>query len=309
MTERLPLAAAAAALALAGACAAPALAQTRAGAVPWLDAPVAGPASDPAAANDAAPACAAGDLAVTPGQQGAWHGFATQELRLAKTSPGTCVLQGAPALALVAEDGRGPAAATSAPPEVAERRIALSSATDALILVGTPGTCDAAAGERREVSRRLELAPAGGGTIAVEGVQVDTLCGPARVVYLEAVADEGRQAAPAAEAGPATARLEAPATAARGQPLHYVVTLTNHGNAALALAPCPSYAQSLHVEGRSVESRYLLNCAAAGARIAPHASVSFDMQAAVPADLQGSNVKLSWTLQDGPGAGTIAALH
>jgi len=305
MTQRLPLATAAAAIAFAGACAAPsALAQTRA-TVPWLDAPVAAPAGPAAEPRPIAPACAASDLAVVAGQQGAWHGFATQELKLSKTGAGACALAGAPALALVGDDGaRRPVPASEAPAEVAGRSVTLSKDTDVLLLVGAPGTCDAAAGERREVAHRLELAPAGGGTIAVEGVHVDTLCGTARVVYLESVA---------AEAGPAgaalTARLEAPATAVRGQALRYVVTLTNHGDAPVALAPCPSYAQSLHVEGRSVEGRYRLNCAGAGERIAPHASVSFDMRAAVPADLAGANVKLSWTLQDGPGVGTIAALR
>ena len=229
-------------------------------------------------------------------------------MKLSTTGTGACVLPGAPALALVGDDGaRRPVPATEAPAEVAGRSVTLSAGTDALLLVGAPGTCDAAAGERREVAHRLELAPAGGGTIAVEGVHVDTLCGAARVVYLESVVDEPRQAGPAGTA--LTARLEAPATAVRGQALRYVVTLTNHGDTPVALAPCPSYAQSLHVEGRSVDSSYRLNCAGAGERIAAHASVSFEMQAAVPADLAGSNVKLSWTLQDGPGVGTIAALR
>jgi hypothetical protein len=318
MTQRHPLASAAAAAAivsLAWASTGPtALAQGGAPTVPWLDAPAAAPGLAPVAPAVAAPPCAAGDLSVLAGQQGAWHGFATQELRLSKTGAGACVLAGAPAFTLVGEDGtRRAVPAGAAPPEVAGRSVTLAPAADALLLVGAPGSCDAAAGERREVFRRLELAPAGGGFLAVEGVHVDTLCGEARVVYLESVVDEARHAAqadPAAAARRAlTARIEAPATAVRGQPLRYVVTLVNHGDTALALAPCPSYAQSLHVEGRSVDSRHLLNCAGAGGALAPHASVSFAMQAAVPADLAGSSVKLSWTLQDGPGVGTIAALR
>jgi len=235
-------------------------------------------------------------------------------LKVSKAGAGACVLAGAPALALVADDGsRQAMSALQTPAEVSARSVTLSAEGDAVLLVGTPGTCDAAAGDRREVAHRLELAPAGGGTLVVPGVQVDTLCGPARVVYLDADVDEARQVARATPEAAArralTARLQAPATAVRGQPLHYVVTLTNHADTPIDLSPCPSYAQSLHVEGRSVDSRYRLNCAAAGGRIAPHASLSFDMQAAVPAELAGANVKLSWSLEDGPGVGTIAALR
>ncbi|AKJ30195.1 hypothetical protein AAW51_3504 [Caldimonas brevitalea] len=54
---------------------------------------------------------------------------------------------------------------------------------------------------------------------------------------------------------------------------------------------------------------FRLNCAAAGGQIGPNSSVSFKMEAAVPADLPGEHVKLSWVLQDGPSAGTIARLR
>jgi hypothetical protein len=314
MNHRFPLAAVA--LAAVVLCAtSPALAQ--AAAVPWLaqPAPQAAPEAQAVVADHA---CAAGELEVRAGQQGAWHGYATQELRISKRGPGACTLPGAPALALVAPDGtRQAARVDESAPALASRRIELSDDTVAVLLVGTPGSCEAATGTVRRVARRVELAPLGGGSIGVDGVHVDTLCGAATVLHLDAVFDEARHAARAAAGGTPVqvaleslaARLEAPATIPRAGTLHYVVTLTNDSATPLSLAPCPSFEQSLHVEGRSVDSRWRLNCAGAGGQIAAHSSVSFDMEAAVPADLAGEHVKLSWVLQGGPSAGTIAELR
>jgi hypothetical protein len=295
----------------------PGAAFAQAAAVPWLAQPAAeAPPEAPGIVADHA--CAASELDVRAGQQGAWHGYATQELRIAKRGAGACTLPGAPALALVAPDGTRQAARVDESAQAAaSRRIDLSDDTVAVLLVGAPGSCEAAAGPARRVSHRLELAPLGGGSVAVDGVHVDTLCGAATVLHLDAVFDEARHAArAAAENTPPRvaldslgARLEAPEIAPRGGTLHYVVTLTNAGEQALPLSPCPSYEQTLHVEGRSVDSHWRLNCAGAGGEIAAHSSVSFEMEAAVPADLAGGHVKLSWTLQGGPAAGTIADLR
>jgi hypothetical protein len=316
MNQRFPFAAGA--LAAAVLCAGvPGLALAQAGAVPWLAQPAAEAAPE-APGPVADHACAASELDVRAGQQGAWHGYATQELRIAKRGAGACTLPGAPALALVAADGtRQAARVDESASALASRSIDLSDDTVAVLLVGAPGSCEAAAGPGRRVSRTIELAPMGGGAIVVDGVHVDTLCGAAAVLHLDAVVDEARHAARASAAGTPggvalealVARIEAPPTVRRGGTLRYVVTLTNEGESALALSPCPSYEQSLHVEGRSVDSRWRLNCAGAGGEIAAHSNVSFEVEAAVPADLAGGHVKLSWALRGGPAAGTIADLR
>ncbi|AKJ28025.1 hypothetical protein [Caldimonas brevitalea] len=321
MIQRIPFAtgALAAAVLCAGATGA-AWAQAADAAVPWLDQPAPEAATTLAAAAPVADHdCAAGEIKVTPGQQGAWRGYATQELRISKVGPGACALTGAPALALVAGDGKRQAARVhDVNPALATRRIEVTEDADVVLLVGAPGSCEAATGPQRRVTRQLEITPTGGGAVVVNGVQVDTLCGGASVLHVDQVVDERRRAARTAAAAAArphatldalSVKLEAPATVARGQKLRYVVTLTNESASPLPLSPCPGYQQSLYVEDRSVDSRHRLNCAGAGGQIAPHSSVSFEMQATVPADLAGEHVKLSWVLRDGPSAGTIAALR
>lgn len=286
------------------------------GVVPWLNRPAAAPAPAQAAAPAPAQhACSASDLKVVPGQQGAWRGNATQELRITNRSTESCYLPGAPSLELHHPDAF---VEPVSPAAAAQQRIDLAPDEDAYILLGTPGACDAAIGPERKVATRLKLFPRGGGNLTLDGVHVDTLCGPARVLQMEAIQDESKQAAKAAANAAAagkslglrqlTAAISAPASVARGETLRYTVTLTNPTDAAITLAPCPSYTQSLNSEGLSQNSTYLLNCAGAAGQIPVGSSVSFAMEAAVPADMTGQGVKLSWSLQDASSAGTIIPL-
>jgi hypothetical protein len=208
----------------------------------------------------------------------------------------------------------------AAPAEVAQERIDLAPDDEAYMLVGTPGACEAAIGPKRNVATRMKLFPRGGGDLTLEGVHVDTLCGPARVLQMEVVQDEPRQAAKAAANAAAAGRplglheltgaITAPESVARGETLRYTVTLTNPTNAAINLAPCPSYTQSLYTEGRTQSSTYMLNCAGAAGQIPAKSSVSFAMEAVVPADMTGQGVKLSWSLQqDALSAGAIIPLR
>lgn len=279
------------------------------GVVPWLNKPAAKVAA-PAAPAPAQHACAASDLKVVPGQQGAWRGYATQELRITNSSTESCFLLGA-SLELHHPDAF---VEPVSPAAVAQQRIDLGPDDDAFILIGTPGSCDAAIGPERKVATRLKLFPRGGGNVTLEGVHVDTLCGAAKVLQMQALQDEPKQTAKAAAAGKSqglrelTASLSAPESVARGETLRYTVTLTNPTSAPIQLAPCPAYTQSLNSEGRSQDSSFTLNCAGAAGVIPAGSSVSFAMEAAVPADLAGQGVKLSWTLQDGHSAGTIIPL-
>jgi hypothetical protein len=97
--------------------------------------------------------------------------------------------------------------------------------------------------------------------------------------------------------------------ASPGATLHYTVTLSNPTAKAISLAACPAYTQSLYADGKAVDTTLRLNCGPAGAQIAANASVSFDMQAQVPAALAGGTLKLSWKLQDGPGVGKLINLR
>jgi hypothetical protein len=288
--------------------------------VPWLNQPAAGSASAPAAPAPAQHACAASDLKVEPGQQGAWRGYATQELRITNRSTESCYILGAPSMELHHPDAFVETVApATAPAKVAQQRIDLAPDDDAYILVGTPGACEAAIGPERKVATRVKLFPQGGGNLTLDGVHVDTLCGPAKVLQMEAVQDEPKQAAKAAANAAAagkslglrelTGAITAPESVARGETLRYTVTLTNPTNAAIKLAPCPSYTQSLHTEGRTQNSTYMLNCAGAAGQIPAKSSVSCAMEAVVSADMTGPGVKLSWSLQDALSAGAIIPLR
>ncbi len=99
-------------------------------------------------------------------------------------------------------------------------------------------------------------------------------------------------------------KLEAPSRAQAGQVLGYAVTLQNEGQQPLALDPCPAYTVAVG-NGDAVGGAYeqlLLNCDAAPASIAVGASVRFELQLPVPADVQGKAV-LRWDLSQYPGDG------
>lgn len=290
------------------------------GVVPWLNQPAAELASAPAASAPAQHACSASDLKVVPGQQGARHGYATQELRITNRSTESCYILGAPSIEIHHPDAFvEPVSPATAPAEVTQQRIDLAPDDDAYILMGTPGACEASVGPERKVATRVKLFPRGGGNLILDGVHVDTLCGPAKVLQLEAIQDEPKQvtkpAANAANVGKSlglrelTGAITAPESVARGETLRYTVTLTNPTHSAIKLTPCPSYTQSLHTEGRAQNSTYMLNCAGAAGQIPAKSSVSFAMEAVVPADMTGLGAKLSWSLQDTLSVGTIIPLR
>jgi hypothetical protein len=91
--------------------------------------------------------------------------------------------------------------------------------------------------------------------------------------------------------------------------LRYTVTLTNPTAAPVSLAACPAYTQSVYADGKSLDTTQRLDCGAAGGQIAANASVSFDMQVAVPAELGAGSGKLSWKLEGGPGVGKMIGLR
>lgn len=289
-----------AALSLAGFLSSPALAV-----VPFLRTPAPAPAAQPAAAP-AIRACATTDLQAAVGATGAHKGFATQELRLTNRAGQACYLTGAPAIALhphnaaAQEVARHPNGAANL-----QARTDLAPGDTAVVLIGAPGACDAAIGPERKVSTRLQVSLPGGGAHALEGAHVDTLCGAATVLHLHV---EPAPAAPARLAQLESAiRLEG--RPMPGSELHYTVTLTNPTSAAISLAPCPSFTQSLFGDVGLGSSTLRLNCEAAGNQIAAGASVAFEMLLSVPAHVAADTAKLSWKLEDGPGAGTAVPLR
>jgi hypothetical protein len=282
--------------------------------VPWMNQPAAEKAGAMPTAAPVARPCAGGDLRVGAGAAGAYRGLATQEVRLTNIGTDACQLTGFPNVQLLpANEAPQTVGASDVAPQLANERVDLAPGDEVVMLLGTPGVCEAANKPQRKVSKRLQLALPGGGLKVLEGVHIDTLCGRATVVQFQAVRNEAAANAKSLKLGSSlnqlTGTLRAPDDATRGSTLHYIVTLSNPTGNPISLASCPTYTQSLYADGKAADSTLRLNCVAAGAQIAANASVSFDMQAQVPADLAPGNLKLSWKLQDGPGVGKIINLR
>ncbi|MFL6672193.1 MAG: DUF4232 domain-containing protein [Massilia sp.] len=258
--------------------------------------------------------CAAGDLRIVAGPAGAYRGLATQEIRLTNVGTDACHLAGFPNIQLLpSNEAPQTVGASDVAPQLANERVDLAPGDDVVMLLGTPGSCEAANQPQRKVNKRLQLALPGGGLKVLEGVYVDTLCGRATVVQFQPVRNDAaanaRAPKPASALNQLTGTLSAPDEVTRGSTLHYVVTLSNPTANPISLGSCPAYTQSLYADGKAADSTLRLNCGAAGAQIAANASVRFEMQAQVPADLAAGNMKLSWKLQDGPGVGKIINLR
>jgi hypothetical protein len=266
------------------------------------------------AAPAAARACTAADVKVSAGPAGAYRGQATLEIRIANTGTEACHLPGFPGVQLQpANEAPQTVGASELAPQLAGSRLDLAPGEEAIVLLGTPGSCEAANGPQRRVSKRLQLALAGGGVKALDGVHIDTLCGRATVMRFERVESEGAARATAMKQGGAlsqlTGSISAPDEASRGGLLHYTVTLNNPTAAPVSLAACPSYTQSLYADGKSADTILRLNCSGAGGQIPANGSVSFDMQVAVPAGLAAGSGKLSWKMDGGPGVGKMIGLR
>ena len=284
--------------------------------VPWLNQPAPAQAES-MQASVSAPLrlCAAADLHIVLGQKGARHGFATQEIRISNLSADKCTIDGIPDTQIL-PDNAAPQTlgAHDLKPQLASTRIDLDAGQEAILLIGTPGSCDAATRPQRKVATRIQLALPGGGVKKLDGAHVDTLCGRASLLRFDA----GHHNAPAVAALSATGNAQlsqlsgvvaTPDTVNRGDTLRYTVTLSNPTDAPVSLAACPAYTQSFYADGKIVSNTLRLNCAATGAQIAAKSSVTYEMQLPLQADLLAGNAKLSWALQNGPAVGTMLNLR
>ena len=97
--------------------------------------------------------------------------------------------------------------------------------------------------------------------------------------------------------------IVAPSTATPGELLTFTVTLTNLGSTAAPLDPCPTYSETLVVNGAALKppayQTYVLNCAALGPSIAPGASVLLQMRYAIPSDVAPGPLELLWGMDPG----------
>ncbi|HEX8612782.1 MAG TPA: DUF4232 domain-containing protein [Telluria sp.] len=286
--------------------------------VPWLNQPAPAPAQNMEAALPAPlRACTTADLHIILGQQGARHGFATQEIRLSNRSAEPCAIAGIPETQILPDNAAPQTVSVQdATSELATQAISLAPGQSGMLLIGTPGACEAATKPGRKVVTNMQLALPGGGVKKLDGVHIDTLCGGASVMRFETVPHNGAgldERSPMGRGQAPLAQLSGVVTAPdhvnRGATVHYMVTLTNPTAASVALSPCPAYTQSFYADGKIVSNTMRLNCAASGAQIAANSSVSFEMQLPLHADLPAGAAKLSWVLDQGPSVGTLLNLR
>lgn len=113
---------------------------------------------------------------------------------------------------------------------------------------------------------------------------------------------------PAIPADELKASLEFPEPATPGQPLHYVLVLTNLTSSAIELTPCPTYQERLGWKDGTVVEEHVLNCVAVGP-IAPGQSVRFAMVIDAPASLlPTSEAGIVWILDPNYSEGFIPPL-
>jgi hypothetical protein len=88
---------------------------------------------------------------------------------------------------------------------------------------------------------------------------------------------------------------DTPPSVRRGSTLVYDVTLTNTSHLGYVLDPCPNYVEILGA--KAAVANFQLNCSPVG-DIAPGASVTFQMNLAVPVNVPLGASTLSWSLID-----------
>lgn len=273
--------------------------------VPWLDEPAVMPSSQAMQPSPAQP-CSRADLQLVLGGAGAYHGQATQEVRLLNRSDARCRLDGTPTVEFASPRGWQAVANTL----VDQTAIELPPRATLGVLLGTPGACDATIGPARQVVQRLRvIAP--GGVMEATGAHVDVTCGAPRVLRID---QHGPRVSPPAAGSlqVLTAELSAPGMTSAGSIMNYAIVLKNPTDQPVALASgCPAYEQVLNTaDGLSESSTLRLNCAGAGDAVPAHGELQFEMRATVPAGAgHEGGIKLSWRLAHGPAAGAVIPLR
>lgn len=275
--------------------------------VPWLDLPATPPSPTSAAGRPTAAACAAADLsAAVAGGAGAAGGHIGYRVTVRNVGQRRCTLTG-PAV-VSGTDLTSGAAVTLTSGELTffdrsadERPPTLDPGESAVLTIIGASGCNGGANAHEYRFTKVTVA---GRADSLRDVTLTVSCRPQVGPWARPV--------PEPETSPSTdteayrqlrVRIDAPATAAPGTPMRYVVTLTNPTDTRVRLDPCPAYTEGLS----KVVASYQLNCEVEA--IAAHASVRFAMVLPLPNDralLPSGEANLSWNLGF-PGDRTVTA--
>lgn len=262
--------------------------------VPWADlpatVPVAAPQPTPAASYRQ---CRGADLAAKFVGGGAGMGHSEARIRLTNTGGSPCTLSGYPTRLTAKRadgttrrlrfgDGGYFSAGTYWP---ADLRPGASSTT----AIETSSACSAlnSRDPKPDPFVAAALGLPGGGVVSVRAA-FDAVCGVSLGnLGHRAPAEPDPLAYPDLSIG-----MDRPDTVRAGTTMHFTVTLTNNGDHAVRLDPCPVYSESIYLKG-SHQHAYQLNCSRV-TLIAAHNVVTFAMQVPVP-DERGV-AKFGWSI-------------
>ncbi len=269
--------------------------------IPWTDHPVSIATTIPPSQTIPAASCTASQLHVDQVGSEPGAGSVYDHITLTNVSRRTCSIS-SDVSAVARGSGVPRVDVTSEPTNVDNSDIRPGTAGE--LTFQTSHTCDAAQSLTAPDSAYTSLGilldgPRGGvsDSLTVAIPPLPGLCGPP---YLES-------AGPAPSTAPTTTVPDPPAVKLQGRirdlgsvrpggVLHYVVALTNTGNQAVRLSPCPSYYEKigpfLGDTPQTAVPTYQLNCAIAS--IAPGATVRFAMELAIPATIPPGPENLEW---------------
>jgi hypothetical protein len=282
--------------------------------IPWLDVrPVKESAHPPLA-----PACEAPGLRARlflQGETGSLAGY----LALTNAGPAPCSLLGRPRVSLsgsaalrerwaVEDAPRAPQPLDALADPLGSLR-ALAPGKNAVVYLVWSNWCgpgSTAAGRSGALPRGIDIGLPGGTTVVVPVTSAPRCDQPSDPSTLSATPfSPAVRELPASSRLPLSVALAGPRPtlvkpglhafrARRGEILSFQVVLTNTGATAFHFAPasCPVYLEQV-VPAPAQE--YVLNCRPVGA-IAPHASVVFEMEAAIPLRIRAGLGLVSWDL-------------
>jgi hypothetical protein len=298
---------------------------TDGGVVTWVNRPApsyAPPTPTPLPYTTAAPVCRVDQLRATGAVVGAAAGNVDERFAFTNVSDSTCLLRGFPTISGLAPDGRrvllhparspggtffGPEEPSDMPPR---HHVYLDLGTEDV-------TCSLS---HPIVYRKLAFRLPGGSSLTSHA-RLPRLCGGWEMSPF-GLPPRTTANIPPRPGSPDTLRVTISLPKARaGTTLRYIVTLANHTKAAVRLAPCPSYTETMYVVYKVVNGEhrwwpgqprinpsYFLNCDDAPV-IAAGRRVRFGMRLQVPPMPPGL-AKFAWVLNTPaqPATGTMLTI-
>jgi len=273
----------------------------------------------PLTVNAGVRACAASDLRAVAGHGNGAGGQSFNQVLLSNHSSSRCLLEGTPQIFLRTSAGRSipltqagmsvpwlntpPGPALMAPNSPAPQPESVQTGFGQASLIYSMWDCPA----NPPFSSVMIVLPNQRGTLtlAADGAAYSWggECEGTVVQRMEVSPFVPTQPTPTyVDASPLSITVTLPDDVRAGQPMHYLVMLTNASGSPFRFHECPSYTEDASSSlGKNV-ANYQLNCASVG-WLAPDQSVTFAMVIDMPANTQTKPVGLRWTLHSAYGTG------